>query len=133
MLILFGSVIFFSTLLAAPMPVGAQTFVRGDCTGDGTVDLFDATSLAAWLYTGGIPAAVPAAADANDNGDPEVSDLVYLLRYMLAGGPPPPAPVPDPGEDPTPDAFPPRPMAPTFSAWAAPPASPAPTASTSRS
>jgi hypothetical protein len=34
---------------------------------------------------------------------PELSDAVYLLSFLFAGGPPPPPPYPDCGPDPTAD------------------------------
>ena len=44
-------------------------------------------------------------ADVDDSGGIEISDPIYLLDHLFLGGPPPEAPYPDCGEDPTPDAL----------------------------
>lgn len=41
--------------------------------------------------------------DADDDGEVRVTDAIYLLRYMFAGGPEPPAPYPEAGGDRTMD------------------------------
>ena len=43
--------------------------------------------------------------DANDDGQPDVSDAVFLLRYLFSAGAPPPAPFPESGTDQTPDGL----------------------------
>jgi hypothetical protein len=45
------------------------------------------------------------AADANDDGKVDPSDIVYLIGYLFMGGNPPPPPFPNPGPDPTPDGL----------------------------
>jgi hypothetical protein len=66
-----------------------STFVRGDATGDGVIDISDVVYLLNYLFVGG-PAPVPlAAGDANSDGVVDASDLVYLLNYLFVGGPPP--------------------------------------------
>ena len=43
------------------------------------------------------------AADTNDDGALDVSDVVSVLQFLFSGSPSPPAPYPDAGSDPTPD------------------------------
>jgi hypothetical protein len=45
------------------------------------------------------------AADANDDGIRDFSDVLDLGSFLFSGGPPPPAPFPDCGPDPTPDGL----------------------------
>ena len=45
------------------------------------------------------------AADVDDNGIINVADVYYLYTFLLASGPPPPAPFPAAGDDPTPDSL----------------------------
>jgi hypothetical protein len=85
------------------------SFVRGNIfwnPGDpdtNIVDMNDGVRILAWLFLGETnQAPCPAAADVNDNGLVELSDYVYLARWIFDGGPPPPAPYPAPGTDPTP-------------------------------
>jgi hypothetical protein len=91
--------------LAAQEPC---TFVRGDIVGEDeaespVVDQNDAVNILAFLFIGvSIPATCEAAADINDNGLVELSDYTYLVNFLHNGGPPPPAPFPAAGTDPTP-------------------------------
>jgi hypothetical protein len=72
-------------------------FVRGDATGDGSVDISDAVSILAWLFLGDAAPGCRAAADANGDGAVDVSDPLALLSFLFLGGPPPPPPFPDCG------------------------------------
>src|SRR5262249_22817969 len=47
----------------------------------------------------------PDAADVNDDGIVNISDPVYLLRFLFQGGPGPPPPFPVCGADPTADSL----------------------------
>lgn len=77
-------------------------FVRGDFNRDSLVNLSDAVSTASYLFLGGSSPTCQDAADANDDGILDISDPVYLLFFLfVAESPPPPAPYPDPGIDPT--------------------------------
>lgn len=90
---------------------GAQTdcnFIRGNIfwnPGDANtniVDMNDGVRILAYLFLGETnQAPCPAAADVNDNGLVELSDYVYLARWIFDNGPPPPAPYPAAGTDPT--------------------------------
>jgi hypothetical protein len=94
--------------LAIPRPVlagGDCVFVRGELNnlnGRNVVDFNDAVDILAYLFLGvSVPPCLDAA-DVNDNGIVELSDYTYLVNFLANGGPPPPAPFPDPGVDPTP-------------------------------
>src|SRR5262249_41224042 len=65
-------------------------------------DLSDAVKTAFALYLGGSPISCLDAADSNDSGAIDLSDVVYTLRFLLLAGNPPSAPGPfDCGTDPT--------------------------------
>ncbi len=65
------------------------SYVAGDASGDGVIDMADPIYILNYLYKAG-PAPVPmAAADANADCVIDLSDAVYLLNYLYKGGPPP--------------------------------------------
>jgi hypothetical protein len=63
-------------------------------------DLTDALLLLAALFKGQETILCEDAADTNDSGQIEVSDVVHLLNHFFRGGMPPAAPYPFPGIDP---------------------------------
>ena len=91
---------------------GAQDceFVRGNIinrSSDGgvVVDLNDGVEILAFLFLGNA-GSLPAsgcvdAADVNDNGLVDLHDYIALVDFRFSDGPPPPAPFPDAGTDPT--------------------------------
>lgn len=87
----------FQTLLFPFTP----EFLRGDFDRNGAVDLTDAVLVARYLFSAGEAPSCDDAADANDDAVLDVSDPVYLLFFLFLQGPPPPAPFPNPGIDPT--------------------------------
>ncbi len=58
-------------------------FLRGDANGDGDVGLPDAIFTLQALFAGGPQPECPDAADANDDGRINISDVVLLLRWTL--------------------------------------------------
>jgi hypothetical protein len=64
-------------------------FIRGDVTGDGTVDIGDVVLLVNYLYKSGDAPDPISAGDVNCDGVVEVGDVVYLINYLYRGGPPP--------------------------------------------
>jgi hypothetical protein len=72
----------------------AARFLRGDCGGDGSVDISDAVCELRWLFLEG--AEPPCVAAVNTNGDAgvDVSDPVALLGHLFLAGPPPAGPFP---------------------------------------
>ena len=80
-------------------------FMRGDTNGDGAINIADAVSLLAGLFTGGALNCEDAA-DCNDDGLVNIADAVYELSTLFSGGPNMPAPTaPVCGADPTTDAL----------------------------
>jgi hypothetical protein len=71
------------------------------------MEITDALVILARLFLGGGAPGCPDAADANDDGELDLSDPIAILSRLFLGGevlPPPGAP--DCGPDPTPDALP---------------------------
>ena len=79
-------------------------FIRGESNGDGGLDIADAVHMLLGLFSGPITNCNDAA-DVNDDGNTDISDPISLLNYLFQNGPPPPAPFPLPGSDPTPDSL----------------------------
>ena len=80
-------------------------FIRGDVDGNGRIDLNDPVTGLNYLFVDGRPVPCLEALDADDSGRLDITDAVYTLQFMFLGGSPPPAPFPDLGPDPTPDAL----------------------------
>ncbi|MEM7262871.1 MAG: Ig-like domain-containing protein [Planctomycetota bacterium] len=81
-----------------------SSFVRGDCDGNGSLDVTDAIVTLQALFNGGA-ASCWDACDFNDDGQASVVDPIGLLAYIFTGGLEPTAPFPDCGPDPTTDAL----------------------------
>lgn len=81
------------------------TFIRGDASGDGQVDVSDAVFMLSYLFAGGPDPDCLDAADVDDNGLAEITDPVFLLAFLFTGGPQPPMPFPTAGGDPTGDSL----------------------------
>ena len=101
-----------SRLLAAyalavgfPVAVSAADFIRGDCNSDNAVNISDPVFLLVFQFSGGSDPTCMSACDADDDASLVITDAIYLLLRLFSSGPPPPAPFPDCGPDPTPDAL----------------------------
>lgn len=74
-------------------------FIRGDCNGDGTVDIADAVSGLGVLFTGEDTQCVDAC-DNNDDGSNDIADPIYLVNFLFDPMSPAPAnPFPTCGMD----------------------------------
>lgn len=80
-------------------------FVRGDVNGDSFIDLSDPVVVLLYLFYEGMLTTCPKVCDANDDGRVDLADPVFLLAYLFAEGDVMPAPYPECGVDPTPDAL----------------------------
>ncbi len=87
-------------------PSGSIRFRRGDVNADGSTDVADVAFLLDRLFRVGEVLPCRLAADINDDGRIDLSDGISLLSYHFRAGPPPPAPFPGCGPDPTPDELP---------------------------
>jgi len=88
-----------------PCPGEAASFVRGHINDDAVIDISDPVFLLESLFRGGASPECEDAADANDDGVVDLSDAINLFSFLFLGTPPPPAPWPDPGVDPTEDSL----------------------------
>ena len=80
-----------------PPPAAEPRFRRGDCNGDGEVNLSDAACAVNWLFAGAPTPGCPAAVNTNGDDDVNITDPVSLLNFLFAGGSAPAAPFPDCG------------------------------------
>ena len=80
-------------------------FFRGDANFDQVLDISDPVTILRSLFHGDAAVRCNDAADSNDDGRVDISDAVHVFSYLFLGGPEPPAPFPEPGSDPTPDAL----------------------------
>jgi hypothetical protein len=64
-------------------------YIRGDCNGDGTIDVGDIVFLVNYLFLGAYGPDPLDAGDADCNGEVDVGDIIYLVNYILLGGMPP--------------------------------------------
>jgi hypothetical protein len=96
-----------STLPAAPGPhttvmcalpadgcLPDMVFRRGDCNGDGRLDITDDIFHLDHLFSGGPPPTCEGACDVNDDGRDDVSDPIAGLAFKFLGGPAPEPPYP---------------------------------------
>jgi hypothetical protein len=81
-------------------------FRRGDATDDDAVDISDPVRSLGYLFLGDEAPRCIDAADANDDGALNIADPIATLTWLFLGGTPLPAPGPEAGHDPTPDALP---------------------------
>ncbi len=86
--------------VAAPLD-----FFRGDANFDQVLDTSDPVTILGSLFHGDAVVRCNHAADSKDDGRVDTSDAVQVFGYLFLGGPEPPAPFPEPGSDPTPDAL----------------------------
>ena len=78
-------------------------FQRGDSSGDGIVELIDASLLLNYILLDGPAPECSDAGDFNDDGRVDLADPIYGLSYLFRDGPEPPGPSDSCGSDPTPD------------------------------
>ncbi len=79
-------------------------FVRGDATSDSEVDLADPVAILFHLFQG-VPLLCLDAADLDDDGRVNLTDVIAGLDYLFRAGRPPASPFPLPGSDATDDGL----------------------------
>jgi hypothetical protein len=82
--------------------IGAEALMRGDDDGDGDITISDPI-LSLCAQFADCDLACLDASDTDDDGAITISDPIYNLAAQFADGPPPPAPFPGCGPDPTED------------------------------
>jgi dockerin type I repeat protein len=83
---------------------GQETeFLRGDVNGDGVVTVSDSQGIYNYAVLGGDPPQCLKAADANDDGEVDISDISHIADSTIHLRLIPCPPFPDKGLDPTPD------------------------------
>ncbi len=98
----FGGARIVAALTSGSVTV-AETFRRGDANVDGNIDISDSIHILIGLFVGGVVIDCDDSADFNDDAAVDISDAVRLLGHLFLGEPPPSAPYPDCGVDPTAD------------------------------
>ena len=61
-------------------------FLRGDATGDGSIDVADVMRLINYVFIGGSPPQPPQAGDVNCDGQIDTADVIFLINYLFLGG-----------------------------------------------
>ena len=89
-----GNAISVTQFTVEPVP---RHFLRGDCNGEGKVDIADAVCILNWLFAGGATPGCVAATNTNGDDAANIADATYLLNYLFGGGPAPAQPFPDCG------------------------------------
>lgn len=79
-------------------------FLRGDTNLDQVPDITDTVNILGYLFLGK-PILCEAAADTDDNGSVELTDAIYLIRYLFLSGDPIPGPFPTCGTAPRRNEF----------------------------
>jgi hypothetical protein len=82
-----------------------RLYTRGDANLDGVVNIADVIKITAFLFQGDQTLFCQKAADTNDDGLLNIADAIYLSSYLFSGGPPPPEPFDEIGQDPTEDSL----------------------------
>lgn len=80
-------------------------FVRGDVDNNGFLDIVDSIFALFAMFNGSPSPPCWKAVDSNDDGTPDVSDILTSLRALFQHGEPLPAPHSDCGADPSPDSL----------------------------
>ena len=81
----------------------SSDFLRGECNGDGEIDLSDAVLQLFVLFAGATPPECLDACDLNDDGSFDVSDVVHEVEFLFRAGAAPALPFPTADVDPTAD------------------------------
>jgi energy-coupling factor transporter ATP-binding protein EcfA2 len=75
------------------------TFIRGDATADGAVNLVDVLAILDHIFSRGVRLPCLKAADANDDGRRNLLDPIVIVAHLFGRGEPLPGPFPECGSD----------------------------------
>lgn len=94
------------TALGAPIQEGGhRPFIRGDSNGDGAISIADIFTTIRSFYIGNVAPPCADAADFDDSGEIDTTDVVTLLGFLFFYTKIPPAPFPEIGFDLTADSL----------------------------
>ena len=85
--------------------IDSSSQTRSDGIRTYNADLTDAHGILVSIFFGAGDVGCMDAADVNDNGAVDVSDVICILNHLYRAGPPPARPYPYPGLDPSDDGF----------------------------
>ena len=71
------------------IPDSGQGYICGDASGNGAINILDATFMINYLYKGGAAPDPLESADMNGSGGINILDVTYLISYLYMGGPAP--------------------------------------------
>ncbi len=74
------------------IPTGVGPFQRGDCNGDGSIDIGDGVGLLVFVFAGAAEPPCLAACDFNRDGELNITSAVFIFNFLFSGG----DPIPDP-------------------------------------
>ncbi len=104
--VLAAAVILATPELTFSVERGSPAFVRGDCNGDGALDISDPVALLSHLFLPqGTSPSCEDSCDANDSGSLELADALAALNSMFLMQGPLPPPSLSCGVDPTPETL----------------------------
>lgn len=76
------------------VPAVSSPFIRCDANDTGGLEIADAVAILHWLFRRGPgPSCLPVA-DCDGDGGADVTDAIYAILHLFAGGSPPPPPLP---------------------------------------
>ncbi|MGQ9592125.1 MAG: hypothetical protein ACUVYA_17735, partial [Planctomycetota bacterium] len=101
---LLGATFLAAACLPATRVEAQASFIRGDANADGRVDISDPVGALGYLFLGAAVLPCLDSGDVNDDGALEITDAIHAFGFLFLGGPPPAAPFPGCGLDPTPSA-----------------------------
>ncbi len=92
-----------SVLESGRITILGSDFLRGDANLDGIVNISDPIVVLTYLFQGGVRVECLDAADADDNGEVDITDAVFSLGAQFLGQRAIEPPYPNCGRDPSPD------------------------------
>lgn len=95
--ILCGETNHFSIFAVISITPAEDSFIRGNCNGDGDVNIADSSCIFNFLFLSSREPGCIASLDLNSSGDINIADASFLLNFLFLGGRSPSLPYPDCG------------------------------------